>query len=231
LPNSDLADLVVRTLRDRVLDGELAPGARIGQEEIARELSVSRIPVRDALSRLAHEGLVTVVPRSGATVTRFDHAELVEIYRIREVLEPLAVGASARGLSGGQLAEVDRELASIESSQDDGAAWIEHDRRFHLACNAAAGMPRLTGFIESLRNLTHGYRVALRRLLSAQDAAEIYEEHRMLAAALHLRDAAVAEEVLRLHLRRTRVRLGELPELFAAGPARRRRRPRPGSGA
>jgi DNA-binding GntR family transcriptional regulator len=224
------AERVAQTLRARVLDGQLPPGTRLGQEQIARELSVSRIPVRDALGQLAHERLITVVPNSGAMVTRLEESELVETYRIREALEPLALAESATRVTDLQLAAVDREVARMGSlgggdggdGDGDGRAWLEHDRRFHAACTAAAGMPRLMELIESLRNLTQAYRVALRRLLTPADLEEIRDEHRMIASALHVRDPDVAEAVMRTHLRRTRGRIAEHPELFRSTTARRR---------
>ncbi len=82
---------VIDTLREAILAGRLSPGSRVRQEELAEEFGISRIPVREALRRLEAEGLVVLVPNSGAWVAKLDRAECVEIYRIREQIEPLAI--------------------------------------------------------------------------------------------------------------------------------------------
>ena len=91
-------ELIVRELRDEILDGRLRPGERIHQQAVAERFGTSRLPVREALRQLQHEGLVVVLPNAGARVARLDQAELVEVYLLRERLEPLAIELSAPGL-------------------------------------------------------------------------------------------------------------------------------------
>src|SRR5579884_2201620 len=78
-----LGDVVTRQVREAIIEGRLKPGIRIRQEELARQFGVSRIPVREALRRLESEGLITVVPHSGARVARMDIGECNELYRVR----------------------------------------------------------------------------------------------------------------------------------------------------
>ncbi|MEZ5076953.1 MAG: GntR family transcriptional regulator [Solirubrobacterales bacterium] len=206
-----VGQLIARRLREAILSEDLPPGTRIRQAPVAAEYGTSRIPVREALAQLETEGLVTLTPHSGARVARFDIGEHVELYRIRELLEPLAVGESARLLSDEEIAELGRKAERIERSAGEPAAYLVADREFHLATYAAAPMTRLLEMIDSLWNQTTHYRRAYLRLVreADRDVDLGYLEHRLLLDSLARRDAETAAELVRMHLRRTRVRITE----------------------
>lgn len=215
-----LSEVAVRYLRDAILEGRLRAGARIRQEAVARELGTSRIPVREALRQLENEGLVHLVPRSGARVARLDFAESAEVYRIREELEPLALAQSAPLLSAEQLAQLQELMQKIEGSDDPGV-WLILDRLFHLASYAAAPMPRLLKMIENFWNTTQQYRriyyglVAIERRDAPANALPMtHLDHRVLFDALHRGDGDDAADIMRLHIRRTRLALANHRELF-----------------
>src|ERR671938_2135164 len=88
------SDLILEGVRQLILRGELRPGERIRQEALASEYGVSRISVREALRQLENEGLVSLVPHTGARVARVDLKECVELYRLREAIEPIVLAAS-----------------------------------------------------------------------------------------------------------------------------------------
>lgn len=216
-----LHQAIARRIRDAVLDGRLAPGERIRQEALARRLGVSRIPVREALRQLEVEGIITLVPHSGARVARLDFAEHLELYRLREVLEPVAVAASTPHLDERRLAEL-RELAErIERSAHDPQAWLRYDRAFHLVTYSAAPMPRLISLIDSFWNTTQQYRRAFLLTLDERSVQVVHSEHRLILDALERRDADDAEQRQRAHIRRTRVTLMAHADLFdlASRPA------------
>jgi DNA-binding GntR family transcriptional regulator len=210
------AHAIVRCLREAILDGRLPPGLRIGQEALARQLGVSRIPVREALRQLEIGGLVTLRPHSGAKVARMDWAEHVELYRIREALEPLVIAESAPRLTDAQLEHLTELIAQIESSGDDLHAWLEHDRRFHLESYAAAPRPRMLHMIDEFWNSSQHYRRAHVVTIPPEELRLVNDEHRMILEALHRRDAIDAETRLRMHLRRTRITLARHPDLFVS---------------
>lgn len=212
-----LANIVADHLRSQILAGALRPGERIRQETIARAMGTSRIPVREALSRLQNEGLVTLTSHVGARVAELDSAELDEIYRIRERLEPLAIAQSAPRLTDAQLDGLGDYIEQMEACADveDPSLWVDLDRRFHLATYAGARMPRLTDMIEGLWNATQQYRRAYTRL--PERFAMAHQEHRLILEALQRRDALNAEMLSLLHIRRTRLTLDEHAELFG-GP-------------
>ena len=220
LEGEPLSQVATRYLRDAILEGRLRAGERIRQEAIARQLGTSRIPVREALRQLENEGLINLVPRSGARVARLDFEESAELYRIREEIEPLAIAESAPKLADAQIAQL-RELMLLIERSDDPAVWLLLDRRFHLASYAAAPMPRLLKMIESFWNTTQQYRrvyygmIARAQQASASDEVPLtHVDHQLLIDALERRDPIDAAGFLRAHIRRTRLTLANHQELF-----------------
>jgi DNA-binding GntR family transcriptional regulator len=207
---------ITRRLREAIIEGRLAPGTRIRQETVAQRFGTSRIPVREALRALETEGLVVLVPHSGARVARLDFAELTELYRIREALEPMAIAASAPLLTDEQIDEL-RELAGIvEQSFDDPLKWLEYDRLFHVKSYQAAPLPRVLEMVDRLWNTTQHYRRAYNSTLDAHDIEIVRVEHRVILDALERRDGEDAETRQRSHIRRTRLTLTEHREVFNA---------------
>jgi DNA-binding GntR family transcriptional regulator len=207
---------VTRRLREAILDGRLAPGARIPQETVAQHLGTSRIPVREALRQLESEGLVLLVPHSGARVARLEFAELSEMYLMREAIEPMAIAESAPRLTDEQLDELRSLVAQIEDSVADPQRWLAYDRLFHVKSYAAAPLPRVLAMIERFWNTTQHYRRAYNATLSDHDIAVMNVEHRVILDALERRDGVDAESRQRSHIRRTRLTLTEHREVFDA---------------
>lgn len=209
-----LRQMVTRYLRSAIYDGRLPPGAAIRQEAVARELGTSRIPVREALRQLEAEGLVTIVPHSGARVATLDFAECLEIYRIRERLEPLAFADSVGRLSAEQLSGLRRLCAEIEASAGDHKAWIDVDRRFHLGCYAGSRSARLQRMIVEFWYATQKYRRLLVQTLTEPDYEAYHGEHRLMVNALESGNASAGEALVRMHIERSRMKLCEHRELF-----------------
>jgi DNA-binding GntR family transcriptional regulator len=210
--------LIVRQLRDEILDGSLRPGERIHQEAVAARFGTSRLPVREALRQLQNEGLVIVLPNVGARVARLDAGELVEVYLLRERLEPLLVHRSAAaGVPGAQLEAMRREKEWLERNSPDGreAEWLAHDRSLHMASFAGTSLPRLRSIVESLWNVAEQYRRAYLSVRSGSLEPTLLE-HRLLLDAMERRDGGDAARVLEMHIRRTRLGLAAIPELFDA---------------
>jgi DNA-binding GntR family transcriptional regulator len=208
--------LIVRELREEILDGRLRPGERIRQQAVALRFGTSRLPVREALRQLQNEGLVVVLSNAGARVARLDAAEFDEVYLLRERLEPLAVERSAPNLGQEQVAALAAEADAMERFGELGgreAGWLVHDRAFHLGSYAGARSPRLLAIVESLWNVAEPYRRAYLGL-----HPEIVEltllEHRLLLDALGRRDGEDAARVVEMHIRRTRLSLARHPEVF-----------------
>jgi len=202
-------------IRAAILYGRLEPGERIRQEWVAQECGTSRIPVREALNRLRDEGLVTLTAHVGARVASLDVAELDEIYLLREHLEPLALRRSISKLKAAQHRRLRRLIDEMEASADtdDPAHWVEVDRQFHLTSYAGAQLPRLLDLIDGFWNQSQQYRRAYVRLRGSFEVAHM--EHRLLMEAIERRDTEDAASISRMHIRRTRLALGQHPELFS----------------
>lgn len=204
---------VTDALRDAILAGRLEPGSRVRQEELAEEFGVSRIPVREALHQLESEGLVILVPNSGAWISRLDRAECIEIYKIRERLEPLALQESSANLPTATLALLEELVNRIEASSDT-EEFLRLDRQFHLLSYQGAEMPQLRQMIQKFWNTTQHYRRAFAGTVGRSGMQMVHHEHRLIMEALRRRDGEQASLILYGHIRRTRLALEAHPELF-----------------
>jgi DNA-binding GntR family transcriptional regulator len=208
-----IADTIADGLRQDILEWRLAPGARIRQEAVARRYRASRLPVRQALLRLEMEGLVTFTSHVGARVATLTVADLDELYRLREQLEPLAVAESTPLLSRDQLAELgalEREMRQVGGA--DRLRWIGLDRRFHQLSTAAAPLPRLRATIAELWNAVQPYRPVYTALPDTLDAVQ--REHQELLEAIRRRDHELAGRIVERHIRRTRLEVLHRPGLL-----------------
>ncbi|WP_329026371.1 GntR family transcriptional regulator [Streptomyces sp. NBC_00690] len=200
-------------LRAAILSGELPPGTRIRQEEVAANYGASRIPVRGALNILQSDGLVTLVANAGAWVAQLNLAECEEAYQLREQIEPLLLRASRPGLTADKLDRMD-DLASRMERAATPEEFLHLDREFHDLSYSGAETVVLSDFVDRLWNMTQQYRLAFVRLFDEQGSAIVHDEHRMLVRALREGDDDQAGLVMRGHIRRTRLALAQHPELF-----------------
>lgn len=206
-PDESASRHAARFLREGIVRGWLQPNLRIQQEAIATHLGISRIPVRDALRQLESEGLVRLLPNRSARVAAFDLRELIEVYEMRETIEPLAIRRSAPLLSSGDIADIERLHVQIADAWDDGEHVLDLDRQFHLTTIRAAGMPRLLRLIEDFWNSTQHFRRVYRDRFGARDRQAILAEHLLIAEMVARRDSEGAATLLAQHIRRTRRRL------------------------
>lgn len=201
------AEHATATLRSLILSGELTGGTRLGESELAVRLEVSRTPVREALSRLAAEGLVELVPNRGARVVRWSAEDLAQIFELRLRLEPYAVGLAVPRLTAGQLDELDEaarlmlRLARPGRRQDlDGI--VELNRQFHGLLIEQAANPTLAA---SLTSVTHAVVVTQNfRDYSPAALARSLAHHTEIVAAARAGDPDWASSVMRSHLHNAR---------------------------
>lgn len=209
-----LAQAVARALRDMIGDGRLRPGEPIRQQAVAKQFGISRIPVREALRQLESEGLVVYRLNSGARVATLDFEECVEIYKLRERIEPLAISESVDHLSDEQIETVGRLALELEALVDDHESWLASDRQFHLACYAGVATDRLLQMIQGFWNTTQRYRRVLLTTFTLRDFEIAGAEHRLIVAALQERNSRAAEELVRVAIERSRLRLERRRDLF-----------------
>lgn len=211
--DGDAGARIAERIREGILAGDFPPGTRIRQEDVADRFGASRVPVREALRILEHDGLITLVANTGAWVATLTLAECEEIYQMRERLEPLLLRISASAMTD---RDVDRlaELADAMAATDDVDRFLELDREFHLGSYAHAQTGQLGELVVKLWNTTQPYRRAYTRATDDDARRIIHDEHHLLVSALRDGDLDDAERVLAGHIRRTRRRLARHPELF-----------------
>jgi len=206
---------VTDQIRKAILSGQLEAGGRLRQEELAERFKASRIPIREALRKLEGEGLVSLVPNSGAWVSPFDLKDCIEAYKIRETIEPLAIRESVRTLSDADV----RKLADLADAMDiveSTADFLSVDEQFHLLSYSSARMPQLLSMVHRFWNSTKRYRHAFVHALGPAARKTTQYEHRLITDAVMRRDGKGAGEVLHHHIRGTRIRLQQRPDLFPA---------------
>lgn len=212
---------VAEYLRTAILDGGIAPGERIRQEEVAERFGTSRLPVREALRILEAQGLTEHEPNKGARVPRLDMHQVSVVYQMRERLEPLALQESLPHLDDADLDRLDVIQSKIEANTASGASqsntvntFLALDREFHLLTYSGCRIEQLTAMVARLWNSTQHYRRAFVALSGPGRAWVINAEHRLLLDAIQRRDAVDAERYLGGHIRRTRIELAKHPEVF-----------------
>ena len=153
-------EAVLLEVRRLLVTGELAPGAPVRQESLAERLGVSRVPVREALKVLEGEGHVVYLPRRGYIVAELSVDDLVEVYRMRELLEAEAIRVAVPRLTPAILDQLSETARAVDhaGAQGDLATMTASNRRFHFLLFDAAGLPRLARTLRQLWDATDVYR-------------------------------------------------------------------------
>ena len=202
-----MQEIAYDAIRDGILAGRHAPGQRLIADELAKELGVSRMPVREALHRLEVAGLVTITPHRGAVVSALSEAECIEIYHVRAVLDGLATRLATPNLTEVDHARLATLLAEMAAGVEakDPQRVLNVNREFHLVIWSAARAPRLRDLLESLYDSSQRFRNISVLLPGRLD--QITHEHRLIAEALVRGDAAAAEQYANEHHEGTARRL------------------------
>jgi DNA-binding GntR family transcriptional regulator len=210
-----VVDDLATAIQTRIVTGEIPPGARLRQEQLAAEYKLSRTPVREALRKLQAEGTVELVPNQGAVVRGPTVRDVREGYEVRAELEGMAAALAATWITDGHLTELReaeelfrRAIEDAPPGPVDGheGEWVRANDQFHEAVQAAAGNERLRRTISDLhkafpRRLTWGALQADSRLM-----AENVEQHGEIRAAIEAREPDAARDAMRRHV----LRAGEL---------------------
>ncbi len=194
---------VYQVLRHAVLTGELQPGERMVERKLAKQLGVSRTPVREAIRKLELEGLVKHVPNKGVVVTRMSSKDAWDIYNIRAVLEGLAARLASKSITSEEVERLEVLVQKMEQAVN--ANELDQLNDLHIEFNdviyKSAGSPRLHQMISNLVDYTVvftkvGYCVPGR-------SREATDEHKELFEAIKRGDGAEAERIGRKHIERS----------------------------
>ena len=192
-------EAVLAELRRLITAGLLRPGQQIVQDALAVQFGVSRVPLREALKILEGEGQVTYVAHRGYFVTELSLSDLIEVYRIREILEAEAVSIAVPQMTAEDIHRLEEAERDVRAAADiaDVVAMTSANRRLHFAILDACALPRLVWLIRLLWDATEVYRSVYYN--EAHNREMVDSEHRALVAAVKAGDATAALVVLTEH--------------------------------
>jgi DNA-binding GntR family transcriptional regulator len=197
--NASLA--ATELIRQAIIDGRLNPGQRLKEEELARELGISRTPVREALLMLQAEGLIDAAPNRGATVRSHSAEDLDDLYKLRAVLEGYATRRAASRLAGEAIRGLRESCERFNGLLDEGAEMgelVKENLVFHQTILEGAGSARLTTMVRQVIELPLVYRSYVWYSLEQQRISGHY--HSQITRALEARDAERAELIMKEHI-------------------------------
>lgn len=195
-----LRDVVFNTLRQAILKGELAPGERLMEIQLAEKLGVSRTPIREAIRKLELEGLVLMIPRKGAEVARISEKSLRDVLEVRRSLEELAIELACERMTEEELRTLEQAQAAFKKAIEDGDAMAiaETDERYHDLIYQGTGNDKLVQILNNLREQMYRYRL---EYIKDRDKRQILLlEHDHILKALRGRNIADAKMAVREHI-------------------------------
>jgi len=193
------ADVVARRLAQAILSGDLPPGTRLREQNLAKSFSVSRTPVREALILLSASGLAHLEPNRGATVLQLTAADVSEVYHLRAVLE-----SESAALAAGRITpEVTVLLFKIcdrmsELHEAPASEQLAADTEFHYTIAEASGSSRLHALVRQVSAIPVAYRSAI--AYTGADMGEAERQHRGIAGAIRRQDHGEARRLMRSHV-------------------------------
>lgn len=195
-----LKELVFTTLRQAILKGEIEPGERLMEIQLAEKMGVSRTPIREAIKKLSDEGLVTIIPRKGAIVAGISEKTLIDVLEVRMTLEKMAYRCALKSITPEQT----RLLESIEKEFEEAIALDDlmkiatTDEKFHFAIYDAAGNEKLKEILSALRENMYRYRLEHIKMKKARE--KLVLEHKTMITALEEGSAEEGLKALEEHI-------------------------------
>ena len=195
-----LRDVVFNTLRQAILRGELKPGERLMEIQLANKLGVSRTPIREAIRKLELEGLVLMIPRKGAEVAEITEKNMLDVLEGRRALEELAVKLACERITEEEIQELKDAADAFQKilSEKDITKIAEADEAFHDVIFKSTGNDRLIQLLNSLREQMYRYR--LEYLKREEYHPQLLEEHQQIIDRITRKDQSEAAELIDRHI-------------------------------
>jgi DNA-binding GntR family transcriptional regulator len=195
-----LRDVVFNTLRQAILKGELAPGERLMEIQLAERLGVSRTPIREAIRKLELEGLVLMIPRKGAEVAKISEKSLRDVLEVRRSLEELAIELACQRMLPDAIGELEQRQEEFKNAVLNGNPMeiAETDEAYHDVIYKGTCNDRLIQMINNLREQMYRYRL---EYIKDEDKRQILLlEHDNILEAVKRRKVEEAKEAMREHI-------------------------------
>ncbi len=196
-----LRDVVFQTLREAILKGDLRPGERLMELQLAAKLGVSRTPIREAIRMLEQEGLAVTIPRKGAEVARMTEKDMEDVLQIREALADLAVQVACDKITQEQLERLMATMKNFELAVQAGdlSKIVAYDVEFHDVIYEATDNPKLVILLSNLREQIYRYRVEY--LKEKENYPMLIVEHEEIVQALKQKNKERVADAMRNHIR------------------------------
>lgn len=196
-----LRELVFTTLRQAILKGEIQPGERLMEIQLAEKMGVSRTPIREAIRKLANEGLVTMIPRKGAVVAGISEKMLMDVLQVRMTLEKMAYECAFRCINDEQIEELKEAEKEFEEAvkSNDLVKIAEVDEKFHFIIYNAAQNDKLKEILANLRENMYRYRMEYAKNKESRD--QLIKEHNRMIETLIKRDSIEGLKIVEEHIR------------------------------
>jgi DNA-binding GntR family transcriptional regulator len=195
-----LREIVFEHLREAIISGNLRPGERLMELQLAEEMGVSRTPVREAIRKLELEGLVIMVARRGAYVSDLSIRDIAETFEIRAALESMAAGLAAQRITPDELEQLERALVKIGESIEKNSMEeiIRSDEEFHAILFCASRNQRLSQIVSNLREQIARFRAT--SLSTPGRFKAVFQEHKNIVEAISERDSTLAQNLAKEHI-------------------------------
>jgi len=195
-----LRDVVFNTLREAILKGELKPGERLMEVQLAVKLGVSRTPIREAIRMLEQEGLAVTIPRRGAEVARMTEKDMQDVLQVREALDELAASIACELITEEELKQLERAMEEFEiaTGTKDIKRIADTDMSFHDIIYHATRNPKLVNILNNLREQMYGYRVEY--LKDERNYPVLLKEHREILKGFKEKNKNLVSESMRTHV-------------------------------
>lgn len=195
-----LRDVVFNTLRQGILTGELKPGERLMEIHLANRLGVSRTPIREAIRMLELEGLVTMIPRRGAEVSRISKKDLRDVLEVRRALDALAVRLACERITPEEKAALEEAAMDFERSTKtkDATTIAQADVRFHDIILEASDNKRLMQLVNNLAERVYRYR--LEYIKDSRNHQRLIEEHEEILKWIEQGEKERAQTAIETHI-------------------------------
>ena len=189
-----LRELVYEELRMLIMTGQIKPGTRMMEIDLAESMGVSRTPVREAIRQLEKDNLVTIEPRRGAYVSDISAKDMEDMLFVREPLEGLATYLAAQNMTDDGLEELKKVNARYEEAYNEGEteSLIQLDTRFHNLVTEGSGNKYLIAILKDLQEQVLRFRYIYFK--SIRRAAEVIDEHRLILSSMIERDQDAAQK-------------------------------------
>ncbi len=207
-----LRDVVFESIRAAIISGDLKPGERLMEVQLANKLGVSRTPVREAIRKLELEGLVVMIVRKGAYVAGLSIKDITNVLELRGALEGLAAGLAAGRITDEEIAELQAIAIDFDKAllSDDMEQMVIKDVEFHDKIFKATRNERLVQITNNLREQVQRFREMY--IYNYNKSKELSTEHYEISNAIDRRDVDQAEKMARKHIENAEIYIMKMVE-------------------